>query len=221
MYTQGRIGSCSANAVAAAFEFLTIKEGREPDFMPSRLFIYYNTRSNAVPPTIEYDSGAYLRDTIKTVKLNGTCSETTWPYDDTPVGADHKWPAGSPASTKPSDDCYDSGRTNVVIKYQSLNQTVEQLRGCLASGYPFVFGFHLQNDELDSDNIRQMPQRGQLLQPLGHVVLAVGYDDDRKLFLIRDSFGPNYGDSGYLWMPYDYLTNRGLAWDFWTITQNT
>src|SRR5262249_39050928 len=59
VYDQGRIGSCTANAIAAAFEF-DLKKQNLTDFMPSRLFIYYNER--AMEGHVQFDSGAQIRD---------------------------------------------------------------------------------------------------------------------------------------------------------------
>ena len=78
IYDQGLLGSCTANAIGAAFEFDQVKEGLK-DFMPSRLFIYYNER--AIEGTVDTDSGAMIRDGIKSINKLGVCDEVTWPYD--------------------------------------------------------------------------------------------------------------------------------------------
>src|SRR5215831_9700412 len=85
VYDQGRIGSCTANAIAAAFEFDLKKQGLT-DFMPSRLFIYYNER--AMEGHVQFDSGAQIRDGVKSIATLGVCPETDWPYDDTPASSD-------------------------------------------------------------------------------------------------------------------------------------
>src|SRR5438105_2592268 len=56
---QGQLGSCTANALAGALEFLERKD-RVPFADLSRLFIYYNER--VVEHTVKTDSGAMLRD---------------------------------------------------------------------------------------------------------------------------------------------------------------
>ena len=81
VYDQGYLGSCTANAIAGAIEFDQIKQGQQ-QATPSRLFIYYNER--AMEHSIQFDSGAQLRDGIKSVAKLGACPETIWPYDDTP-----------------------------------------------------------------------------------------------------------------------------------------
>src|SRR5512133_3060968 len=78
VYDQGQLGSCTANAIGAAFEFGQVKQGLK-DFMPSRLFIYYNER--AMEGTIDTDSGAMIRDGMKSVAKRGAPKEDTWPYE--------------------------------------------------------------------------------------------------------------------------------------------
>src|SRR5437870_13626801 len=65
VYDQGQLGSCTANAIAGAVEFDQMKERLPQIFVPSRLFIYYNER--VIEGSVDSDSGAMLRDGIKTV----------------------------------------------------------------------------------------------------------------------------------------------------------
>jgi len=77
-YNQGGLGSCTANAIAGALQFLERKEGARDPVMPSRLFIYYNER--VIEGSTGSDSGAQTRDGIKTVVKQGYCPESEWPY---------------------------------------------------------------------------------------------------------------------------------------------
>jgi C1A family cysteine protease len=60
-----------------------------------------------------------------------------------------------------------------------------------------------------------MPRRGEKHLG-GHALLVVGYDRRRRQFLVRNSWGARWGLGGYCRMPYAYLLNPDLAWDFWT-----
>jgi C1A family cysteine protease len=218
VYDQGRIGSCTANAIVAAFQFCLGKQGMQ-DFLPSRLFVYYNER--VITGTVLVDSGAHLRDGIKTVAKLGVCEEMDWAYDDTP--ADPRsglFPLGSRAASKPPERCYRAARTNLVAAYRRLPRSLAQYRGCLAAGYPFVFGFSVyasfESAEVRATGTVPMPQPAETLVG-GHAVLAVGYDDETGRFIVRNSWGDDWGDRGYFTLPYRYLTDRGLASDFWTI----
>ena len=55
VYNQGQIGSCTANAIAGAFEF-DLRKQKQTDFVPSRLFIYFNERF--MEHSVALDNGA-------------------------------------------------------------------------------------------------------------------------------------------------------------------
>jgi len=106
------------------------------------------------------------------------------------------------------------------VSYSRVSQTPSQMKGCLASGFPFVFGFTVY-DSFESQDVAKtgvvpMPASGESVLG-GHAVLAVGYDDGQQRFIVRNSWGTGWGMHGYFTMPYAYLTDRGLASDFWTI----
>ncbi|HMI99566.1 MAG TPA: C1 family peptidase [Gaiellaceae bacterium] len=205
IYDQGELGSCTANAIGAAFEFEQIKEGQK-DFMPSRLFIYYNER--AMEGTVDTDSGAMIRDGIKSVAKVGVCQETTWPYD-------------IPKFTeKPPKTAYTEAKKHQALIYRRVLANLHQMQGCLASGLPFVFGFSVYESFMSADVAKTgevpLPPRGEQLIG-GHAVLAIGYDDKIQRFIVRNSWGTGWGLKGYYTMPYGYLTDPGLARDFWAI----
>lgn len=208
VYDQGLLGSCTANALAGAIQFERMRQ-RLPwsEQIPSRLFIYYNER--ILEGTAEHDHGAQLRDGIKSIVHNGACFEGNspgqWPYDINAV------------TTAPSPACYAMALKDRVIGYSRLHQTYEQMRGCLASGFPFVFGFTAYESLKDAASGKiPLPSANEAAIG-GHTVMAIGYDDAAQKFIIRNSWGSGWGKKGYGSMPYAYLTNSNLARDFWTI----
>jgi C1A family cysteine protease len=217
VYDQGRIGSCTANAIAAALEFDMMKQGGAV-FTPSRLFIYYNER--AIEGTTGSDSGAQIRDGIKSVASQGDCPESEWTYDDTPAGPDGVFPPSAKPAIQPPQSCYDDAIEHTALEYQSVDQNLADMKGCLSSGYPFVFGFTVfpSFESVEVARTGDVPMPGAAERAIGgHAVLAVGYDDEDGLFICRNSWGPDWGDSGYFYMPYAYLLDDNLSGDFWTI----
>jgi C1A family cysteine protease len=149
-----------------------------------------------------------IRDGIKSVASQGVCPEPEWPY------------LISKFTEKPPAKAYQDAQSDRAVSYQSLVQDLSQMRGCLASGYPFVFGFTVY-ESFESPAVAQtghVPMPGPSERAVGgHAVVAVGYDDASQTFLVRNSWGAGWGMAGYFTMPYTYLVQPGLADDLWTI----
>lgn len=218
-YDQGRIGSCTANAIAAAIQFDRAKAEQAPDFTPSRMFIYYFERFTE--HSLPTDSGAQLRDGIKVVNKRGAPPENEWPYDDTPADEETQlFPKSSKAIAKPPAKVLSDAASYKVVSYSRVLQNPRQMKGCLADGYPFVLGFTVYNSLFDAQGVPRtevpLPSTSDSVEG-GHAVLAVGYDDARSMFICRNSWGIDVQDKGYFYIPYAYLTDPQLASDFWTI----
>jgi C1A family cysteine protease/nucleoside phosphorylase len=205
IYNQGQLGCCTGNGIAAAVEFDQKKQGSKV-FTPSRLFIYYNER--AMEGTISQDAGAQVRDGIKSVATLGVPPETDWPYDIAKF------------ADKPPPLAYAAAKNDLVSSYARVSQTLPQMQGCLAEGYPFVFGFTVyesfESAAVAKSGVVPMPASGEHVVG-GHCVVAVGYDDSKRVFIIRNSWGTSWGMKGYCTIPYEYLISSHLASDFWTI----
>jgi C1A family cysteine protease len=201
---QKALGSCTANSLVGALEYLERKDG-VPFTDLSRLFVYYNER--VIEHTVASDSGAMLRDGIKTLAKQGVCSEKNWPY----VIAKFK--------NKPTKACYVEAGAHLITSYQRL-QTLDDMRSCLAAGYPFIFGFTVyasfESSQVAKTGVVPMPASGEAVLG-GHAVVAVGYKNSTKRFIARNSWGTSWGQKGYFTIPYNYLTNPQLATDMWTV----
>lgn len=202
---QGTLGSCTGNAIASALEFLENKNGTKRFLDYSRLFIYYNER--ALEGTVQSDAGAEIRDGVKAINKWGCCFEKTWPY------------VVAKFAVKPSTTAFAEAKLHLIKKYQRLN-TLDQMKNCLASGYPFVFGFSVyasfESDAVARTGAAPMPQPNEELLG-GHAVLGVGYDNATERVTVQNSWGTEWGQAGFFTLPYAYLTDRNLSDDFWVI----
>jgi C1A family cysteine protease len=205
VYDQGHLGACTANALAAAFA-LALRSQRQRVFAPSRLFIYYNER--VMEGTVASDAGAQLRDGIKTLNAQGVCPESLWPYQVAKF------------TQKPPAPAYAAADKHQLLRYEHVLQSLTQMKGCLAEGRPFVLGFAVyegfEGPQMAKTGVGQLPGP-QERRVGGHAVLCVGYDDASHCFRLRNSWGAQWGQAGYFTLPYAYLTDPGLAADFWTM----
>lgn len=203
---QGNLGSCTANALVGALEFLELKAG-QPLVDLSRLFIYYNER--VIEGSVQEDSGAFLRDGIKALAKLGVCAEALWPYNIAKF------------TQKPTAACYVQAMQHLIASYHRL-ATVDDMRACLAGGYPFVFGFTVyesfESAAVTASGVVNLPQPAETVLG-GHAVVGVGYDDATQRFIVRNSWDRDWGQKGYFTMPYAYLADRDLSDDFWMISK--
>jgi C1A family cysteine protease len=207
-YDQGQLGSCTANAIAGAIEYDQIKQGIA-EATPSRLFIYWNERyMEGGLPNTKQDTGAIIKDGVKSVNKQGACPESMLLYDI------------SKFTKKPSKTCYTNALTHKISSYMRVARDLNQMKACLADGFPFIIGFTVyesfESQQVADTGVMSMPGRGE--QELGgHAVLVVGFRDSDQMWIVRNSWSDGWGDKGYFYMPYQYLLRSDLSSDFWTI----
>jgi len=206
IYDQGDLGSCTANALAAAFEFCD-----DNAFTPSRLFIYYNERK--LENSISDDAGANLCDGIKTLETYGVCSEKTLPYDVKKF------------AKKPSKTCYNEALKHKAVSCLNIHNDLSSMKKALSSGFPFVVGISVyesfESDKVASSGEVPLPDINNEKCLGGHAVLVCGYDDNKKHWILRNSWGETWGDKGYFYLPYLYLLDSNLSSDLWNITKES
>lgn len=207
---QGKLGSCTANAASGIVEYF------QPSSRVSRLFIYKATRDLMKKTG---DSGACIRTTMGALALFGAPPEKYWEYEETKF------------DEEPPQFCYSFAQSYQAIKYFRLDEQgkteaeiLKGIRETISGGIPAMFGFtvYISIREATEGKI-PFPKKGDTVLG-GHAVAAVGYDDGMKIgtskgaFIIRNSWGEQWGDKGYGYLPYDYLLN-GLAQDWWALVK--
>ena len=220
---QGGLGSCTANAGVGLVEYYE-RRAFAKHIDASRLFLYKATR-NLLHWT--GDRGAFLRTTMAAMVLFGVPPEEYWPYliED--------------FDKEPSSFCYAFAQDYQVIQYFRLDSLstpkdllLKRIKSFLAAGLPSMFGFSVFSsiEQANENGKIPYPCRGERILG-GHAVVAVGFNDDIKIknttcgvettgaLLIRNSWGREWGDKGYGWLPYEYVL-AGLAIDWWSLLKN-
>jgi len=207
VFDQGHLGSCTANAICGAYGYEMMKQRKS--YIPmSRLFLYYEERD--MESTVATDSGAQLKDGVLIIGSpnKGVCLESLWPYDITKF------------AVKPPQLCYDEAEHNYVVKYERVEPSIENIKQSLLDGFPVIFGFKVfesfESQSTASTGIMTMPVDGEKMLG-GHAVVVVGFDDNKKMFIVRNSWGEQWGENGYFYMPYQYMTTPDYTFDYWTL----
>jgi C1A family cysteine protease len=219
---QGTLGSCTANAGVGIIEYFE-KRAFNNHIEASRLFLYKTTRNLMQS---QGDTGEWLRYTMGALVLCGVPSEKYWPYDITKF------------DVEPDAFLYSIANNYQPVKYFCHDplgykipfpEVLDSVKKYLTAGIPSMFGFwgFASFDKSDIKGAIPYPAEGESAQ-WGHAVVAVGYDDNKSIvnltnnkstkgaLLIRNSWGKEWGDRGYGWLPYDYVLNN-LALDFWSL----
>lgn len=221
---QGKIGSCTANAGVGMVEYFERRAfGKHID--ASRLFLYKTSRNLLRQSG---DTGSYLRTTMQAMVLFGIPPEEFWKYD-----VDN-------FDKEPSAFCYSFAQNYQAICYYRLdsvgvesNDLLTRIKANLVAGLPAMFGFTVFSSIVEAQQNGCIPYPTKTDHSVGgHAVMAVGYDDSITItpkaphakptqgaILIRNSWGTEWGQAGYGWLPYDYILN-GLALDWWSLMKN-
>lgn len=205
---QGRLSSCTAFAVAVGLmESIEIEHFKSPFTPLSPLFLYYATRASM--RSTKQDNGATLRAAVKTAANIGVCTENSWSYSEDNVFTKPNKPAYTEANNK-------SNRIKTYYRVADL----PELRQALAAKNPVVIGLMLyesfESKKVEKTGMVPMPSLYKESLVGGHAMCAVGYDDDTRLVLVRNSWSDKWGISGYCWVPYEYFLDPALSCDFWT-----
>jgi C1A family cysteine protease len=209
IYDQGSLGSCTANAIALAYEYEQRRE-KGLDYTPARLPIYYWERE--IEGSIAYDSGAYIRDGFTVINKIGAPDEALFPYN---VGA---------FTQRPAQAVYDDAERHRTLTYARIPTGIQSYcKQALALATPVVFGFTVYDSFFDTgrDGVVKTPDTTRESIAGGHAVTMVGYEKlrARGIFyaIVRNSWGPNWGDGGYCYFPMTWLMSEYNADDFWVI----
>lgn len=201
---QGDLGSCNACAVVSALEFLMIKAG-QPKKDLSALYVYYYGRR--LSGWEQEDSGLLCHHATAAVMAYGACEDKLWPYRI------ERFKEEPPVSARENATRFDA------VQYARLS-TGDEAKQSLAAGVPVLFGLDIPKPYYYAlDGQARMPAVGTFDQHpfTGHTMLVVGYDDTDRTWLAQNSWGEDYGERGFLRIPYDLASKYVWNDELWAI----
>lgn len=225
---QANLNACSAHAAIGLIEYFARRRLDKPVTDLSPLFLYKVTRNLMHQLG---DAGASIRETMKAMVLFGVPPEEYWPYNIEKL------------DEEPTPFCYSFAQNFQALKYFRLDYAnmprdllLFEIQSVIAAGFPCIFGFTLYSSVHRQENTRHgympAPDPNKDKRIGGHAAMAVGYDDfmivprsDRRqaphrgALLIRNSWGTEWGQGGYGWLPYDYVLS-GLTSDWWSLLKS-
>ena len=204
---QGDLKSCTAFPISTVYEFFAQRNKKNVNI--SELFIYYNSRE--INENINVDSGVSLVSALQAVKAKGACYTKTYPYNINSF------------SQQPTEESYIEAKHQVVEKASRVNITETDFKYAIANGHPVIIGLKIFESFYPQDESGIIPfplsNEAEYEQHGNHALLVVGYNDEEKLFKIRNSWGKEFGDKGYGYAPYDYIANPKFCREAFVITE--
>ena len=216
IFDQGRLGSCTANATAAAFEYDAMLDGNLTGSL-SRLWVYYYERQ--IEGALgKGDTGARGLDAFKVASEVGIPAESYWPYDI----ATFEGPP--PKQAREVEHTYKLRKL-----YSTPPLTRHAFKQVLSNQQTIAFGFvvfeSFESSEVAKTGIVPMPEDGEQVLG-GHEVLAVGYlKGEPEYVLVRNSWGSRQSTgkswgldgTGYFLMPWRMILDPTLCGDWTTV----
>ena len=194
---QGQLGACASFATISIYEHIH-KKNKNEDIDLSEYFLYYNAR--AKKNETSEDSGSSLYHNIESMTQEGACLESLCTYRTDVCDA------------KPSDEAYGDAETRKVKKALNVKCNLEDIKSAVAEGYPVIISLKIFESfqpiagfiPLPSSDEKQDEKHGN------HAMVICGYSDDKKVFIVRNSWGISFGDRGYCYIPYSYISDSNL-----------
>lgn len=193
---QGQIGACTVFAIASIYEYI-LKRTKDAETDLSESFVYYNVR-HLDGKELE-DTGSSYQDVITNIGEQGICTEALHPYTHL-------------LSDVPSDEAYLDGERRRITKAQNVNVAEKDIKSAIQDGYPVAISLKIFNSFHATSGFVRRPTDEEIASAdFGyHAMVIVGYSDDTKFFVVRNSWGEHFGNNGYCYIPYSYICDPDL-----------
>lgn len=207
---QGQQGSCLSFALTSIFEYVMHLNAAQ-EFDLSEAFLYYNARDLDGDGGVNNDSGSRFKPSIDALIKYGIALESVWPYNDQVY------------SKKPSDEAYADAAGRKLVSAMNVNSKVSDIKSALVDNCPVAASFTLTKSFFEfgrAGGYIPMPGDEEIASVIEqeseedlhscHAMVIVGFSDDLQMFIVRNSWGTDWGDNGYCYIPYSYVEHEGL-----------
>jgi C1A family cysteine protease len=194
---QGTIGACTVFAISSIYEFILKKsKSNDPDL--SERFVYYNVRKDK--GSLD-DSGSNYLEVINSITENGICEENFCKYENDNI------------DTPPSDIAIQNAKTHKIQTAKNVCIKHTDFLSALSEGYPIAISLKLFDSFGDCNGgFIQRPSDEEIKngQCQSHAMVICGYSEKNKVYIVRNSWGNEFGDKGYCYIPFNYIEDENL-----------
>jgi C1A family cysteine protease len=205
---QGKYGSCVGCSSVYGVAWLRRHEPRdlEGKTIMSAMQEYYDARTADGDEWKNVDAGAYIRDAMDMLRKKGVAPESNWPYT-------------KPFNRTPTKSVYTAAARWKLGAHWRCNG-LDDILQAINAGYAVVGGITIYSSFwVSNTNGGRVPMPNAQTDKLegGHALYWDMFNQAERWVRFENSWGPNWGDRGYGYVPFDYLANPNLADDFWAM----
>ena len=199
---QGQTESCTSHSFAFFSECLLASRSNQYVKL-SPFYVWYYGRLEE--GTQLQDTGIQMRSIMDAGHTYGICEESFWPF-----GTDFTKEPDAIAQVNAlfKLPCYERCETLTDIKYALA---IEHLPVCI--GVEVMDTWY--DSSVQENGIIKYDPKSKVEG--GHAVTGVGFTSD--YLMIANSWGTSYGKDGFIYLPWEYLTNTWF--DCWTAGYDT
>jgi C1A family cysteine protease len=193
---QGSLGACSAFSTVGVFEFISRSKGITLSYSES--FVYFMART--YDGSTDKDDGSSIFNAIRALSDFGVCELQYWD------------PNGNYLQP-PDAEARENATNNKVLKALNVKHNLNDIKSAISEGFPVCFGLKVYDSfGKPLKGFVTTPSEDAIQNENGgyHSMIICGYSDNLKVFIVRNSWGVDFGDNGYCYIPYSYIENKQL-----------
>lgn len=199
---QQDLGSCTSFAVTSMYEALMNRGagGSHKHLSPGFLYYYSNILKGRP------QGGSNFHDQLEVLGCQGVCRDELYAYDP------------NNPSKEPTSQAKEDAETHRVLKAKQivvrktpdkgkdLKFNHSQLTNALSEGYPVGISLKIFDNLGKEGPLVEHPKETPNAKEEGyHAMVIAGYSEENGFYIVRNSWGSDFGDQGYCYVPFSYI----------------